>query len=142
MPTVAPAGNGADNGDFGSRFNGAAQQCADQECAGPCTPAGSGAMDDSLAGGAPGGSIAGGEFNVTALLALDAEAGSGGAGLLLGGAEKLACRSQGNSPIEGAGARLAPRHCLPRRRTELRAEWSEPLRGLTLPPARPLTAGR
>ena len=61
-------------------------------------------MDDSLADGAPGGSIAAGEFNVTALLALDAEAGSGGAGLLLGGAEKLACRSQGNSPIEGAGA--------------------------------------
>ena len=109
MPTVAPAGNGADNGDFGSRFNFAAQHCADQECAGPCTPAGSGAMDDSLAGGAPGGSIAGGEFNVTALLALDAEAGSGGAGLLLGGAEKLACRSKENSPrvgatIEGAGA--------------------------------------
>ena len=98
MPTVAPAGNGADNGDFGARFNGAAQQCADQERAGPCTPAGSGAMDDSLAGGGPGGSIAGGEFNVTALLALDAEAGSGGAGLLLGGAEKLACRSKENSP--------------------------------------------
>jgi len=59
-------------------------------------------MDDSLAGGAPGGSIAGGEFNVTALLALDAAAGSGGAGLLLGGAEKLACRSKENSPTVGA----------------------------------------
>ena len=66
-------------------------------------------MDHPLAGGAPGGSMAGGEFNVTALLALDAEAGSGGAGLLLGGAEKLACRSKENSAtvgvtIEGAGA--------------------------------------
>ena len=101
MPTVAPAGNGADNGDFGARFNGAAQQCADQECAGPCTPAGSGAMDDSLAGGGPGGSIAGGEFNVTALLALEAEAGSGCAGLL-GGAEKLACCSKDNGPTDGA----------------------------------------
>ena len=95
MPTVAPAGNGADNGDFGSRFNGAAQQCADQECAGPCRPAGSGAMDDPLADGAPGGSMAGGDCNVTALLARGAEAGSGGAGLL-GGAEKLARRSKEN----------------------------------------------
>ena len=66
-------------------------------------------MDDSLlAGGTPGGSIADGGSNVTALLALRAEAGSGGAGLL-GGAKKLACRSKENSPtdratVEGAGA--------------------------------------
>ena len=65
-------------------------------------------MDDALAGGAPGGGIAGSEFNGTALLALGAEAGSGGAGLL-GGAEKLACSGKENSPtvgatVEGAGA--------------------------------------
>ena len=39
-------------------------------------------MDDALAGGAPGGSMAGGAFRVTALLARGAQAGSGGAGLL------------------------------------------------------------
>ena len=66
-------------------------------------------MDDPLADGAPGGSMAGGESNVTALLARGAEAGSGGAGLLGGAAEKLACRSKENSPtgdatFEGAGA--------------------------------------
>ena len=66
-------------------------------------------MDDPLADGAPGGSMAGGESNVTALLARGAEAGSGGAGLFGGAAEKLACRSKGNSPavraaVEGVGA--------------------------------------
>jgi len=65
-------------------------------------------MDDSLAGGAPGGSIAGGEFSVTALLARGAEAGSGGAGLL-DGVKKLARRSKEKSPpvgaaVAGAGA--------------------------------------
>ena len=65
-------------------------------------------MDVPLADGAPGGSMAVGESNVSALLARGAEAGSGGAGLL-GGAEKLACRSKENSPtdratVEGAGA--------------------------------------
>ena len=65
-------------------------------------------MDDPLADGAPGGSMAGGESNVTALLARGAEAGLGGAGLL-GGAEKLACRSKENSPavraaVEGVGS--------------------------------------
>ena len=65
-------------------------------------------MDDPLADGAPGGSMAGGDSNVTALLARGAEAGSGGAGLLGGAAEKLACRSKGNSPavraaVEGMG---------------------------------------
>ena len=58
-------------------------------------------MDDPLAGRAPGGSIAAGEFNVTALLALDAEAGSSCAGLL-GGAEKFARRSKENGPTVGA----------------------------------------
>ena len=62
-------------------------------------------MDDPLAGGAPGGSTAAGEFNVTALLALDAEAGSGCAGLL-GGAEKLATVKEavaiGSSPLFAA----------------------------------------
>ena len=58
-------------------------------------------MDDSLTGGAPGGSMAGGEFSATALLARGAEAGSGGAGLL-DGAEKLARRSKENSPPVGA----------------------------------------
>ena len=38
-------------------------------------------MDDPLADGATGGSMAGGESNVTALLARGAEAGSGGTGL-------------------------------------------------------------
>ena len=67
-------------------------------------------MDVPLADGAPGGSMAGGDCNVAALLARGAEAGSGGAGLLLGGAaEKLACRSKENSPavraaVEGVGA--------------------------------------
>jgi len=67
-------------------------------------------MDDPLADGAPGGSTAGGESNVYALLARGAEADSGCAGLL-GGAEKLlACRSKENGPkvraaVEaGAGA--------------------------------------
>jgi len=60
-------------------------------------------MDDPRAGGAPGGSMAGGEFNVTALLALDAKAGSGCAGLL-GGAEKLTCRRKENGPTVGARA--------------------------------------
>ena len=46
-------------------------------------------MDDPLADGAPGGSMAVGESNVNALLVRGAEAGSGGADLL-GGAEKLA----------------------------------------------------
>ena len=58
-------------------------------------------MDNSLADGAPGGSMAGGDCNVAALLARGAEAGSGGAGLL-GGAEKLARRSKENSPTDGA----------------------------------------
>ena len=61
-------------------------------------------MDDSLAGGAPGGSRAGGEFSVTALLARGAEAGSGGAGLL-DGAEKLARRSKENTPPVGANVK-------------------------------------
>ena len=65
-------------------------------------------MDDPLADVAPGGSMAGGDSNVTALLARGAEAGSGGAGLFGGAAEKLACRSKGNSPavraaVEGMG---------------------------------------
>ena len=59
-------------------------------------------MDDPLADGAPGGSMAGGDSNVTALLARGAEAGLGGAGLLGGAAEKLACRSKENSPTVGA----------------------------------------
>ena len=71
----------------------------------------------------------------------------GGAGLL-GGAEKLACRSKENSPPrrvvpQSKGwAPLVPRHCLPLRRSDLRAEWPEPPRGLALPPARPPTARR
>ena len=61
-------------------------------------------MDDS----APGGSMTGGDSNVTALLARGAEAGSGGAGLL-DGAEKLARHSKENTPtvvdtVEGVGA--------------------------------------
>jgi hypothetical protein len=66
-------------------------------------------MDDPLADGAPGGSTAGGESNVNALLARGVEADSGCAGLL-GGAEKLlACRSKENcqkirAAVEGAGA--------------------------------------
>ena len=65
-------------------------------------------MDDPLADGAPCGSTAGGESNVYALLARGAEADSSCAGLL-GGAEKLACRSKENRPtigaaVEGAGA--------------------------------------
>ena len=64
-------------------------------------------MDHPLAGGAPGGSMAGSEFNVTALLALDAEAGSGCAGLFLGGAGKLArCRKE-NSPTVFATVTVA-----------------------------------
>ena len=66
-------------------------------------------MDDPLADDAPVGSMAGGKSNDTALMARGAEAGSGGAGLLGGGAEKLACRSKGNSPavraaVEGVGS--------------------------------------
>ena len=59
-------------------------------------------MDVPLADGAPGGSMAVAESNVSALLARGAEAGSGGAGLL-GGAEKLlARRSRESSPVVGA----------------------------------------
>ena len=67
-------------------------------------------MDVPLADGAPGGSMAVGESNVSALLARGAEAGSGGAGLL-GGAEKLlARRSKESSPAVGATVKgLGPR---------------------------------
>ena len=58
-------------------------------------------MDGPLADGAPVGSMAGGESNDTALMARGAEAGLGAAGLL-GGAEKLACRSKENSPTGDA----------------------------------------
>ena len=64
-------------------------------------------MDHPLAGGAPGGSMAGGEFNVSALLALDAGTGSGCACLLLGGAGKLARRRKENSPTVFATVTVA-----------------------------------
>ena len=62
-------------------------------------------MDGPLADGAPVGGMAGGESNDTALMARGAEAGLGGAGLLGGGAEKLACRSKENSPAGGAAVK-------------------------------------
>ena len=65
-------------------------------------------MADPLADGAPGGSTAGGESNVYALLlARGAEAESGCAGLLGDGEMKLARCSNENSPFEGAGANTA-----------------------------------
>ena len=64
-------------------------------------------MDDPLADGAPGGSTAGGESNVYALLARGAEADSGCAGLLGDGEMKFARCSNENSPVEGAGANTA-----------------------------------
>ena len=62
-------------------------------------------MDDPLADGAQGGSMAGGEFDVNALFERGAEAGSGGAGLL-DGAEKLARRSKPpvGAIVKGVGA--------------------------------------